>query len=78
MKLLVIKEIFAFVADSDGVGEGIMGVKIGDTWMALVGADMDRIESLIPIADTIKAKTGKDYKILKFSSREELTAKIKG
>lgn len=42
------------------------------------GADMDRIESLIPIADTIKAKTGKDYKILKFSSREELTAKIKG
>ena len=74
---LSIDEMFAFVADDDE-GEGIMGAKIGDSWMPLVGADMDRVQSLVKIADMIKNETGKNYKVLKFSTREDITSQIKG
>jgi len=62
-----ITEMFAFVvADKDENDEGIISVQVGDVHMPLVGADMDRVESLIPLADKIKEETGKDYKIIRF------------
>lgn len=74
---LIIDEMFAFVADGDE-GEGIMGIRMGDTWMPLVGADMNRVTSLIPYADHIKKETGIDYRILKFSHKEDITSQFKG
>lgn len=73
-KLLRIEEMYAFVAtDPSDNTEGIMGFLGPDKiWMAMVGADMDRINSLKPFADMIAKKTGIKYKILRFSKREEI------
>jgi len=77
MKKLVIKEMFAFVA-MDVDGEGVMGACLdGKTFMPLVGADMDRVQSLVPVAEMIKKTTGKDYRILQFKNRVDITNKIK-
>ena len=77
MKKLVIKEMFAFVAE-DADGEGVIGACLdGKTWTPLVGADMDRVWSLVPVAEMIKRTTGKDYRILRFTNRVDITNKIK-
>ncbi len=63
---LRIVELYAFVAkDKDG-HEGIMGFKNGDQWFPMIGADIDRVDSLIPIADKISAVTGQQYEIRYF------------
>lgn len=69
-----ITEMFAFVTTvKDEQDEGIMGAfSVGKGIQPLIGADMDRVKSLIPVADSIKAITGKSYKILKFKIVEEI------
>lgn len=68
-----ITELFAFVAvDHDG-DEGVIGFRhpSGD-WLPLVGADMERIESLKPFAMKTAAASGKPVKLLRFKVREEI------
>lgn len=83
--------MYAFVA-TEGEDEGVMGflspneetrtcsdgkvVKIRK-WHPLVGADMDRVKSLISIADRIAKKTNTTYKILKFSNMTDITEEAK-
>lgn len=69
-----ITEMFAFVvADKDENDEGVMGFGTpGGGMMPMVGADLDRVKSLIPIADQIKQVTGKAYKILHFKLTGEI------
>lgn len=80
---MLIEEMFAFVAqDEDGEGgEGIMACEMilqGErVMMPLVGADKKRIVSLVPFAENIKTQTGKDYKIIRFHSKEDVTTEIK-
>lgn len=73
-KPLVIEELYAFVADNPDVGEGLMAFSRGGQWMPMVGADMARIESLIPIADSLHGR-GR-YRVLRFSLREDITARV--
>lgn len=72
---LKIDEMFAFVAD-DTEGEGVMVITVDGQSLPLVGADMDRVKSLAGIAEMIKKESGKDYKILKFSTREDITKEV--
>ena len=66
---LRITEIFAFVAkDKDG-HEGIMGFKGPDGWMPLIGADLERVDQLVPIADKITTSTGQKYEIRYFTQK---------
>jgi len=74
---LKINEMFAFVAE-DEEGEGVMGMTIsGGIFMPLVGADMLRVTSLIPAADKISRAANRPYRILKFSTREDITDTLK-
>lgn len=71
-----ITEMFAFVAEDNG--EGVMGAMTNSgIMMPLVGADMARVTSLYPWAMRIKETTGKPFKILKFSTREDITEQVK-
>lgn len=66
----VITELFAFVAldDFDG-NEGVMAFHDGnsDTWIPMIGADMARVEDLIPLAEKIEKETGAKFEIRHFS-----------
>lgn len=73
-----ITEMFAFVtSDTDENDEGVLGVGTSQGLMPMVGADMSRVKSLIPIADKITEKTGKPYRIIKFSSMTDITEEVK-
>lgn len=69
-----VTEMYAFVAaDKDGDDEGIMGFQGADGgWVPLVGADMNRVDSLREIARSISESTGIKYKILHFKLDGEL------
>lgn len=70
-RFLSIDTLYAFVnKDKDG-NEGILGVKTADGWMPLIGADMDRVNSLKPIADETSKSAGVDYEIRTFIREEQ-------
>jgi hypothetical protein len=65
-----ITQMFAFISEEGPEDEGVMGMMRNGMWMPLVGADMKRVNTLIPIADQISALSGKPYKIIKFRIEE--------
>jgi len=68
-----IDAIFAFISVDEGLeDEGIVAARMGNMWMPLVGADMDRVESLKPLAVGVARLTGKKIVLAKFSVREDL------
>jgi hypothetical protein len=78
MSNFVITKVTAFVAiDPQNGDEGIIGFKSLDGWMPLICADEERIKHMLPIAEEIRAATGKDYKIIQFSIREDVTDEVK-
>jgi len=65
-RFLKITELYAFVSkDKDG-NEGLLGFRSHEGWMPMVGADVERVESLIPLANEIKKRSGVDYEIRYF------------
>ena len=71
----VISEMYAFIVqDTSPDDEGVIGFRDpsnGD-WMPLVGADMQRAESLRPIAESVARDLGKNVVLAKFSVRENI------
>lgn len=67
-----IEEMFAFVVRDDDGTEGVIGAYMQTGWMPLVGADMARVESLIPAAQRVSTQINKPVHLVKFSVREEL------
>ncbi len=68
-----IDALFAFISVDEGPeDEGIVAARMGNMWMPLVGADMDRVESLKPLAVGVARLTGKRIVLAKFSVREDL------
>jgi hypothetical protein len=68
-----IEEMFAFTCIDTNDVEGIISVHtpaLGN--MPLVGADMERIESLRPHAELAARASGQPVKLVKFSHREVL------
>lgn len=69
-RFLRITEIYSFISKDENGNEGIMGaMNMDGVMMPLIGADVDRVESLIPVADKIKQITGMDYEIRYFVQR---------
>ena len=67
----IIDELFAFVAEEEEGEEGVIGMVLempvtGNTFTPLVGADMDRMESLKPYALDIAKASGKKVVLKKF------------
>ena len=78
MSNFVITKITAFVAiDPIDGDEGILAFNSDTGWMPLVCADEDRIKSMIPVAEEISQATGKKYRIIQFSVREDVTDEVK-
>lgn len=68
-----IRELYAFISfDENENDEGVMAFMHEGSWLPLIGSDMDRIHSLIPIADDISAESGKKYKLLHFKLAGEI------
>lgn len=66
-RFLRITEIFVFVSKDKEGHEGIMGAMLSNgTMMPLIGADSERLQSLIPVANKIKEMTGMNYEIRYF------------
>jgi hypothetical protein len=72
--MLKITEMFAFVVeDTDSHDEGIMSFRdLDGTQWPMVGADLERIEQLRPIADVIAKSFRREYKILRFKLEGEI------
>lgn len=69
---LHIDQMFAFVAlDKDGT-EGVVATMKEGVYYPLVGADMERVESLKPMAEKLAEQLGVPVTLLKFSVREEI------
>lgn len=68
-----IEKITAFVSvDAEG-NEGILGEKVGNTWIPLIAADLERLHSLLgPAVRHFKAR-GINFKIIEFSVRTDVT-----
>lgn len=65
-RFLKITELYAFIAVGKD-GEGIMGAMMKDgTMMPLIGADIERVDSIKEIADLIAEKTKTPYEIRYF------------
>ena len=71
---LKIDQLFAFIAVDDEGNEGVCGCTLPDgTLTAMVGADMKRIESLMPIAKELaKRCPDKTIRLCVFKNREEI------
>ena len=68
----LIQEMYAFIATEEDGDEGIPATPIGQMMMPLVGADLDRINSLRPDAVLIAAFTGLSIQLVRFSRAETL------
>lgn len=73
--------MYAFVTKNKqpkGKDEGIIGFRAADgTMMPMVGADMVRVKSLIPLADEIARIKEISYRIIKFTNRTDITEEAK-
>lgn len=68
---LKIETIYAFVAQRPDSGEGIMGFLGPDgTMIPMIGADLERVKDLKPIADMMSRELKTPYKIYHFTKRE--------
>jgi len=68
-----IETMYAFITeDKNPDDEGIIAMHRGTGWIPLVGADMERVESLKPIAQGIARQIGKNIKIVRFETRKEI------
>ena len=70
-RFLKITEIYAFVSVDDEGNEGIMGFQTSQGMMPMIGADLERVASLIEVADKIKENTGMDYEVRTFKQKVE-------
>ena len=70
-----IMTMYAYISEDGPDDEGIVAVKMGgskgDTWMPLVGADMERMESLRPMALAVARATGKKMILAYFQARTD-------
>lgn len=70
---LYIDSLYAYLArDADG-NEGVCGwLRPDGMWIALVGADLDRMTSLEPIARDIAAATRSTIELVHFTTRAHI------
>jgi hypothetical protein len=74
---LYIDKIVAFVSvDKDG-HEGVLGMNTPDGWMPLIGADEVKVKQLYPIAVQISEIYGMKFRVLEFTTRNDITEQVK-
>ena len=66
-----ILRLYAYLAEEGPDDEGVVSMKVGDTWVPMRGADMKRMEALRDIAQGISTATGKKIILTKFQARTD-------
>jgi hypothetical protein len=66
-----IDELYIFVS-CDEAGEGICSARLHEMVVPLVAPDVNRLQSLIPIAREAARNSNTKVKLLKFTVREEV------
>jgi hypothetical protein len=67
-----IEKLYCFISN-DGTDEGIVGFMTPEgMMMPMVGADMERVYSLMPIAQKIANATSKNITLCEFDNRSEV------
>jgi len=67
-----IQSMYAFISE-DETGEGIVGMLTRDGWIPMMGADTDRVKSIMPIIQQMVKETNKPIKLCLFTTRTEIT-----
>jgi hypothetical protein len=68
-----VEELYAFIFEPKDPGqEDIVAVKTGQGLIPLVGAGIEKMEALRPLALQVAQNSGVRIKVLRFSNREEL------
>jgi hypothetical protein len=70
---LKIDSMYAFIAKDKEGDEGVVGMPTKDGLLPMVGADMDRVNSLMPVAKIIAEQYGVPIKLYLFTNRTEIT-----
>lgn len=69
----LITEMYAFVtSDTAPDDEGIPAFMNGPILMPMTGADMARVQDLMPIAQRAADESGKQIRIYRFSQKEQI------
>ena len=73
-----VMELYAFIGEDSGPDdEGLLTVVVGgdgeiQSQRPLVGTDLERVRSLMSMAQSLSDAYEKSYKIVRFSQREEI------
>ena len=68
-----VTELFAFVMIDEDGDEAVPAFHDGTTWLPMIGADMARVASLIPIAKKMVQRfPDRPIRILKFTVPEQI------
>lgn len=67
-----IEKLYAWIATEKDEGEGIISMRVGNTQYPMVGADVERMESLRTYARRVEAASGCPVNLVCFSTREVL------
>lgn len=62
----LITELYAFVSVDEDGGEGICAYSSGLMMLLMIGADMERVDYLMPIAQDISNLSGKPITVRRF------------
>ena len=66
-----ITEMYCFAVEDGEGGEGIPAILMGDVNMPLVGADLERMKSWLPLVKASLAPLGK-VRLYRFTTQEEI------
>ena len=71
---LRIESMFAFIQMDTDNTEGVIAMLdvSSGTWIPLVGADMDKVKQLRPVAQRTALTTGRPVHLIHFTNREEI------
>lgn len=67
-----ISELFCFAVIDDDDIEGVPAIQTATGAMPLVGADMDRVESLKVVARALQVASGKKVRLYRFTGKQEI------
>lgn len=77
---LKVDAIYAYLAQGEDGCEGVMAAQVPIngrmTMMPLIGADLTRLKSLLPVANTIALESNMTFRIYKFDNKTDITDEI--
>lgn len=72
-----INSLTAYVSVLPDGDEGVMGKRMGNVYMPLIGADEKRLKEYFPIAKKIADAEGCSFRVLRFDLVEDITEEVK-